>query len=183
MKKYIIGLAVLVIMLAGLKAVNGQERPRKITSLPKTISIPERTRYVLKGDGLTDDTEALRAWNSGKEVLYRGKVLKDLLQNGRFLVTRDIRFDRANSVVRYNLFIIKGRAILNEEVITSTLRTRFYENEVMRDVTRPDIENKVRNQDIIIRIQKQQLEIQKEIVQKLQKENRELKANRKYLFY
>lgn len=136
MKKYIIGITVLIVLLLGLYSVNGQTRPRRanlctqkvIDKKGKVESI--KACSILYGDGIEDDTNALLSWNNGEKVLYRGEVLGNLLQGGRFLISRPIRFIRPNSVVRYNLFIRKYPNVY----MTYNGSVRFYGNETVKEI-------------------------------------------------
>jgi len=136
MKKYIIGTVILLIVLAGLYSVNGQTRPRLATICTEKVLNKKgkvdsiKVCPTLYGNGLEDDTNALLAWSNGEKVIYRGEILGNLLQSGRFLISRPIRFIRPNSVIRYNLFIRKYPNVY----VTYGGSTRFYGNETVKEI-------------------------------------------------
>lgn len=106
--------------------------------LPLTIKAQESTEryrnvpyYVLVGDGVTDDTEALNAWGKGERVYYKGRVLNNILENGRFLITWQVIFNRPHSIVRYNTFVWQYTGYDRTDWIVHGKRTRYYRNHII----------------------------------------------------
>src|SRR6476661_502001 len=90
-----------------------------------------RAVYTLKGDGFTDDTDALNAWGRGEQVKYQGRILGNVLQNGTFLVTWRVDFQRKNSTVRFNTFVWKYIGYDRADWINYGRRVRHYNNKIV----------------------------------------------------
>lgn len=86
---------------------------------------------VLRGNGFTDDTDALNAWGRGERVIFEGKVLGDVLQRGNFLITWKIRFNRPNSTVRFNTFVRRYSGFDSLRQIDYGWGVRHYQNRII----------------------------------------------------
>lgn len=138
MKKILVLASLIVTIFVG--ANFAQERPRIYQKQkPRIVVIPrntprmeiERTKFVLKGDGVTDDTEALNAWGRGQKVLYKGRILGDVLQRGRFLITWRVNFNRPNSIVRHNVFVWQYKGYDRTDWVNYSRRVRHMDNRII----------------------------------------------------
>jgi hypothetical protein len=95
---------------------------------------PKGRIFVLYADGITDDTEALNAWGRGDKVLYKEKPLKNILENKTMLFSWKVRFNRKNSIVRYNTFIIEHHSYDRAKgLFDFGPNVRFYQNNIVRE--------------------------------------------------
>jgi len=135
--KKVLGIVLLVLFVglmlgycASYTAAQTVIRPRVQIQVPVPVPI-DRTRYVLKGDGFTDDTDALNAWGRGQNVIYRGRVLGNVLQNGTFLITWRVNLNRKDSVVRFNTFVTRYSGYDDTRIVHYGHRVRQYGNRVV----------------------------------------------------
>jgi hypothetical protein len=71
-------------------AVPAIVRAEHIMPINSSILLPKR--YLLYGDGIHDDTEAMQAWADNKEVVWgNGEKVKEI-QNKRLLISGTIHF-------------------------------------------------------------------------------------------
>lgn len=99
-----------------------------------SVSVNAQRRHhipTLIGDGITDDTKALNAWGRGDKVLYKGKVLGNVLENGKFLITWRIDFDRPFSTVRNNIFVWKYTGYDRTDWINPSFLVKYHNNRVI----------------------------------------------------
>lgn len=89
--------------------------------------------YVLYADGYTDDTDALNAWGRGEVVRYKGgKKVGRILENGTFLISGKIKFNKNNSTVRNNTFILeRDRGYFNRNILDFNWKVRNYNNKIV----------------------------------------------------
>ncbi len=126
----IIGIAVIVLLVLFALGYCGT-RNTPAQRVPVYTGPVTRAVYVLKGDGITDDTFALNAWGRGERVIYQGRVLGNKLENGTFLVTWRVDFNRKNSIVRYNTFVWKYVGYDNIDWLHFGSRVLHYGNRVI----------------------------------------------------
>lgn len=132
MKRIIVLIVIVVLAMALLGYCGASRTPAQI--VPQNhdrVLNADRTRYVLKGDGFTDDTDALNAWGRGEQVMYQGRILGDTLQNGTFLITWRINFNRKNSTVRFNTFVRQYAGFDSLDILHFGRRVRNYNNNVI----------------------------------------------------
>ncbi|CAN5133374.1 hypothetical protein BH09PAT1_BH09PAT1_2730 [soil metagenome] len=152
MNRKVVGLIITVIALMLIIGYCGVARaPAQI--IPQNRDKVLDRIYNLRGDGLTDDTDALNAWGSGERVTYRGKILGDRLQNGRFLITWRINFKRPNSTVRFNTFVRRYMGFDSLDILKFGRKVRHYNNEIVDEMPFIDRRRRViRNKTVHIPI-------------------------------